>query len=107
MEAIWIQDTLTEALNQHAKPIQLTPYSKRWWGTQVKEARGTYARARKLWQTGTIGDAKHQEARKAYYVTIQMLQPSSYYVRRPEGGNCWQNNGIGNRHWYTMWYTLV
>jgi hypothetical protein len=71
IEAIWIQDNLIEVLNQYAKPIQLTPYSKRWWGTQVKKARGAYARARKLWQTGTIGDAEYWEAQKAYYITIR------------------------------------
>ena len=61
MEAIWIQDTLTEVLNQHAKPIKLTPYSKRWWGTQVTEARRVYARVRRLWQsTQTMADRNHR-----------------------------------------------
>ncbi|KAL2005213.1 hypothetical protein VTN00DRAFT_2423 [Thermoascus crustaceus] len=44
-EAIWIQDSLTAILNQHAKPIRISPYSKRWWGSEVRQARRAYAQA--------------------------------------------------------------
>ena len=71
IEALWIQETLTEVLNQYAKPIRLTPYSKRWWGAEVKEARRTYTRAQRAWRAGNLTDEEHREARNTYYRTIR------------------------------------
>jgi hypothetical protein len=34
-EAIFIGNTLTRILNEHAKPVRITAYSKRWWTTEV------------------------------------------------------------------------
>ena len=45
-EAIWVQETLTAVLNQYAKPVRVTPRSKRWWNRDVKGAREAYCQAR-------------------------------------------------------------
>jgi hypothetical protein len=107
VEAIWIQDTLTEVLNQYAKPIQLTPYSKRWWGTEVKEARGVYARTRKLWQTGTIGDAEHREARKIYYMTIRRAKRECWetFLGGPQENKESLDFEDSARYWTALKYT--
>jgi hypothetical protein len=46
IEATWIQETLTIALNQHAKPVRVTPRSKRWWNQEIRDAREEYCQAR-------------------------------------------------------------
>lgn len=70
-EAVWIQKTLTTVLNQHAKPIRVTPRSKRWWGPAIKEAREGYCQARRAWQAQKISTASLTEARNSYYRTIR------------------------------------
>ncbi|KAL1979252.1 hypothetical protein VTN96DRAFT_6404 [Rasamsonia emersonii] len=62
---------MTAILNQFAKPIPVCSYSKRWWQAEIKLARGTYAQARRAWQTGTLGDREHREARNTYYRAIR------------------------------------
>ena len=42
-EANWLQATLVDVLTRHAKPIRLCAYSKRWWNSEIKEARRAYA----------------------------------------------------------------
>ena len=79
-EALWIQEALTAVLDQHAKPIRLTPYSKRWWGPKVKEARGAYAREYRAWKSGALGDAEHREAQNLFYRTIRKAKRE-----------CWEN----------------
>ncbi|KKA20574.1 reverse transcriptase [Rasamsonia emersonii CBS 393.64] len=70
-EASWIQESMTAVLNQFAKPIRVCSCSKRWWQAEVKLARGTYTQARRAWQTGTLGDREHREARNTYYRAIR------------------------------------
>jgi hypothetical protein len=70
-EAIWIQETLTAVLNQHAKPIRVTPRSKRWWNHEIKEAREVYSQARRAWQAQNISTDSLREARNSYYRTIR------------------------------------
>jgi hypothetical protein len=66
-EATWIQETLTAALNQHAKPIRVTPRSKRWWSPEIKEACEVYGQARRAWQAQNISTASLTEARNSYW----------------------------------------
>ncbi|ODM21086.1 hypothetical protein SI65_04139 [Aspergillus cristatus] len=73
-EAEWISEALTEVLNQHAKPIWVTPFSKRWWTDPVREARRQYAGARRLWQQGCIEDEHHRTARQTYYKAIRQAK---------------------------------
>ena len=70
-EAAWIQETLSMVLNQHAKPIRVSPRSKRWWSTEIKEAREVYCQARRAWQAQKISTASLTEARNSYYRTIR------------------------------------
>jgi ribonuclease HI len=70
-EALWIEETMVEVLNQCAKPIRLSPFSKRWWGPEIKEARRAYAQARRAWKTGTLDGSDHREARNTLYRTIR------------------------------------
>jgi len=60
-EAVWIQEALTAVLNQHAKQLQVTPLSKHWWETEIKEARRTYSHARRAWQEKGISTAELRE----------------------------------------------
>jgi hypothetical protein len=46
-EVNWIENTLTGILNQFARPIRITPFFKRWWTSEVQEARTEYARAKR------------------------------------------------------------
>jgi len=66
-EAIWIQEALTAVLDQHAKQLRVTPRSKRWWGTEIKEARRIYSHARRTWQEQGISTAELREVRNSYY----------------------------------------
>ena len=34
-EVIWIETSLTQVLEQYAKPLRITLYSKRWWTPEV------------------------------------------------------------------------
>ena len=34
-------------LDQHAKQLQVTAYSKRWWGPRIQKERSAYTRAKK------------------------------------------------------------
>lgn len=70
-EAIWIQEAPTAVLNQHAKQLQVTLLSKRWWGTDIKEARRTYSQARQAWQGHEISITELREVRNNYYQAIR------------------------------------
>ena len=70
-EAIWIQETLTAVLNQHAKQLRVTPQSKHWWGPEIKEARRTYSHARQEWKGQEISTTELKEVRNSYYQAIQ------------------------------------
>jgi hypothetical protein len=61
-KAVWLQSTLTQVLNEHAKPIRVTPFSKRWWGPWVKNSRQAYARAKRTWKAGLGTDQELKEA---------------------------------------------
>ena len=45
-EATWIQKSLTIILNQHTKPVQVSPRSKHWWNQEIKDAHTAYNHAR-------------------------------------------------------------
>jgi len=73
-EAIWIQEALTAVLDQHAKQLRVTPLSKRWWGTEIKEARRIYSHARRTWQEQGISTAELKEVRNSYYQAIRQAK---------------------------------
>src|SRR5699024_8586358 len=103
-EAIWIQEALTAVLNQHAKQLRVTPLSKRWWGTEIKEARRTYSHARRAWQGQEISTAELRKIRNNYYRTIRRAKRT-----------CWETflagatdqTGLGDtaRCWRALDYT--
>ena len=103
-EAIWIQEALTAVLNQHAKQLRVTPLSKRWWGTEIKEARRTYSQARQAWQRQEIPTTELREIRNNYYRAIRQAKRT-----------CWETflegtadrPGLGNtaRCWRALDYT--
>ena len=50
-EAVFIQETLIIVLDETAKKLRITAYSKRWWNNTVKEARLKYSQARREYKT--------------------------------------------------------
>ena len=64
-------EALTDFLNQHAKQVRATAYSKRWWGPRVIEGRAIYTQARTRFQQGIIGTKGLREARNCYYRIIR------------------------------------
>ena len=100
-EAIWVQETLTAVLDQYAKPVRVTPRSKRWWNRDVKEARETYCQARRAWQGQHITTTDLRETRNDYYRTIRRAKRTCWETflagptDNPEYSNeetarCWQ-----------------
>jgi hypothetical protein len=85
-EATWIEESLTRILNQHAKALRVTAYSKRWWNSEVQEARSLYAKARRTYKlTGSESEKLEvNKARNSYYVTVRKAK------RR-----CWQDFLLG------------
>src|SRR5271154_29236 len=75
-EANWIEETLTNILNKHAKTLRITAYSKRWWNSEVQEARTRYSRARRA----NKSSLEKNTARNSYYTTIRRAKRE-----------CWQN----------------
>jgi hypothetical protein len=62
-EAAWIQDTLTDILNQKARRIRICARSKRWWNADIDSKRKAVGRAkRKLREEG--GAERLKSARK-------------------------------------------
>jgi ribonuclease HI len=70
-EARWIQETLTTILNRHAPLIRITPFSKRWWNDEVREARQRFSRAHRQFAQGQSNWEMVRQSRNAYYTTIR------------------------------------
>ena len=83
-EATWIQESLTITLNQHAKPVRVSPRSKRWWNQEIKDARTAYNHARRTWQMQATSTEELREARNHYYRTIRRTKRA-----------CWETFLIG------------
>src|SRR5271156_5828740 len=81
-EATWIEESLTRVLNQHAKALRVTAYSKRWWNSEVQEARSRYAKARRDYKLIGSDNEKLEvnQARNSYYVTVRKAKRK-----------CWQD----------------
>jgi hypothetical protein len=73
-EAIWVQETLTTVLNQHAKPVRVTVWSKRWWGKEIKENRRAFARVKRAWKEGSATEEEYKKARNEYYKGIRQAK---------------------------------
>ena len=69
-EALWIQETVTEILDEYTQPIKITPRSKRWWNKTVKESRKAFLRERRLHQRGWATWEELKAIRNSYYSTI-------------------------------------
>ncbi|TGZ76278.1 hypothetical protein EX30DRAFT_352760 [Ascodesmis nigricans] len=46
-EATWIQETITEVMNDHARKLRITARSKRWWKPEISEARKKLSQAKR------------------------------------------------------------
>jgi len=79
-EAEWLQSTLVETLNTHAKPLRVSAFSKRWWCAEIKEKRSSYARAKRAWKAGHSTDGELREARNGLYSSIRKAKRE-----------CWEN----------------
>ncbi|KAJ5453717.1 uncharacterized protein N7458_004673 [Penicillium daleae] len=99
-EAVWVQEKLTAVLDQYAKPVRVTPRSKRWWNRDVKGARGAYCQARRAWQGQHITTTDLREARNDYYRTIRKAKRTCWETflagptdipdhSREETARCW------------------
>ncbi|ODM20319.1 hypothetical protein SI65_03372 [Aspergillus cristatus] len=51
--------------------LRVTPLSKRWWGTEIKEACRTYRQARQAWQGQEIPTTELREVQNNYYQAIR------------------------------------
>ncbi|ODM15132.1 hypothetical protein SI65_09371 [Aspergillus cristatus] len=103
-EAIWIQEALTAVLNQHAKQLQVTPLSKRWWGTEIKEACRTYSQARWAWQGQEISITELREVQNNYYQAIQQAKCTCWETFL-EGATDQPGLGDTTRCWRALDYT--
>lgn len=85
-EALWVQNSLTGLLNKYTKPLRVTARSKRWWGTDVKEARHQFAHTRRAWAGGQIGDEALRESRNHFYKVIRQAKRECWerYLTGPE-----------------------
>ena len=63
---------LADTLTKYIKIIRITPFSKRWWNGEVKQARKTLSAAKRRWK-GYIrdGNQRLREARNQYYRVIR------------------------------------
>ena len=102
-EAIWIQETLTAVLNQHAKQLRVTPQLKRWWGPVIREARGTYSHARKR-KGQEISTTELREVRNSYYRAIRRAKRICWESFL-EGATDQQGKGNTARCWQALDYT--
>jgi endonuclease/exonuclease/phosphatase family metal-dependent hydrolase len=108
-EAVWLQSTLTQVLNEHAKPVRITPFSKRWWGPQVKNSRQTYARAKRTWKAGLGTDQEHKDARNAYYSTIRKTKREcweTFLTGQPKGCQTELKDRLGPEDTTRCWQAL-
>ena len=48
-EVEWFESKISLFLDEHAKILRVSPYSKRWWNDEVAEARKSWARAKKTY----------------------------------------------------------
>ncbi|ODM18159.1 hypothetical protein SI65_06030 [Aspergillus cristatus] len=103
-EAIWIQEALTAVLNRHAKQLRVTPLSKRWWGTEIKEARRTYSQARRAWQGQEISTTELREVRNSYYRAIRRAKRTCWETFL-EGATDQPGLGDTARCWRALNYT--
>lgn len=106
-EAVWIEKTFTKILDQYAKPIKLTSYSKRWWGEKVKKARSHYARIRRDWQAGLIEEKEHRENRNKYYRTIRQAKRECWetFIGGPQEVRDKLNSEDTAKCWQALRYT--
>ncbi|ODM15199.1 hypothetical protein SI65_09438 [Aspergillus cristatus] len=81
-EAVWIQEALTAVLNQHAKQLQVTPQSKCWWGSEIREAHRAYSQARQAWQGHEISTTELREALDYTKPKAMAMTPT---LRGPQG----------------------
>ena len=79
-EAIWIEESLTKILNQFAKPLRITAFSKRWWNSEIQEARSHYAKARRDFKLICGDNTEVNRARNDYYITVRKAKRK-----------CWQD----------------
>src|SRR3954464_11283974 len=79
-EAIWLQSTLTETLNQHAKCLRVSAHSKRWWSTDIKSQRQYYAQIKRAWEAGSTTDAELRKVRNGFYRTIRRAKRECWEV---------------------------
>ncbi len=76
----WIETTLTTILNTYSKVMRVTPYSKRWWNSDVAEARKIWAKEKKKWGHTSPDRERLKKARNAFYRLIRKTKRE-----------CWQN----------------
>jgi ribonuclease HI len=90
-EACWIQDTLSSILNQFAKPVVLTPFSKRWWDSSLQKLRQQYTHTRRLWQRGSLPESDFKKARKAYFQAIRTAKRTCWesFLQNADADECW------------------
>jgi ribonuclease HI len=114
-EAIWIQETLVEILDSHVPRVRITPFSKRWWNQEIKDARGIYARTRRLFSRGQYSWENVRQTRNSYYTTIRR-EKRRIWQRYLEGRDQEQGqelekgekkedpNQVANRCWQALRY---
>ncbi len=96
-EADWVERTLTDVLNEHAKLIKLCARSKCWWGPQTVDARSAYSKTYRAYQAGDISEKDLQEAWKTYYTAIRRAKRECWEAflqgtnegSLPEQKRCW------------------
>jgi ribonuclease HI len=91
-EAEWIQESMFEVLNKHARKLRLCARSKRWWNDEIQEKRKCLGRAKRKAKHNSDQDNStvkrcRQELRKA----IRTAKSESWekFLESAEGSEVW------------------
>ena len=85
-EAVWIQKMLSKVLDQHAKQLWVTAYSKRWWGPKIQEGRSAYARAKRAQKREQIEMKELKKVQNKFYRIIHQKKRECWekFIKRSE-----------------------
>ncbi len=70
-EVEWFGKKLTEFLKSHAKIIQITSYSKRWWDKEVAKARAIWAKDKRRLDRNEDLREEFKQAQNRYFRIIK------------------------------------
>lgn len=73
-DAVWVETSLTDIPNSHAKRFKVTAHSKRCWTQEVARKSKEYGRTRRLYQQKRASRFTLKAARNSYYYTVRRVK---------------------------------